>query len=159
MNYIELLATFFYVGKSPKAPGTVGTLATVPLWMILSYNFHAIWYMVIVFILLIAGIFICQAYENQKQSHDSKEIVFDEMVGFLITMTWLPFTWQSAVLGFLLFRFFDILKPPPIKQLDQKIKGGVGVMIDDVAAGIAANIILQLIYTSTTWLGVQVIST
>ena len=158
MNLIEMLATFFYVGKSPKAPGTVGTAATVPLWFILAYYFHAIWYMVIVFLLLIAGIYICQAYENRKQSHDSKEIVIDEVVGYLITMTWLPLTWQSALLGFILFRFFDIVKPPPIRQLDQKVKGGVGVMIDDVAAGIVANLILQMIYTQTNWLGVQVIS-
>ena len=114
--------------------------------------------MVIVFIILIAGIYICEAYENKMQKHDSKEIVIDEVVGYLITMTWLPLTWQSAVLGFILFRFFDILKPPPIRQLDQKVKGGVGVMIDDVAAGVIANIIMQLIYAETNWLGVQILS-
>lgn len=159
MDLVKLLATFFYVGKSPKAPGTVATLATVPLWFVLASFFHVIWYMVIVFVILIAGIYICQAYENKMQNHDSKEIVIDEVVGYLITMTWLPLTWQSAVLGFILFRFFDIVKPPPIRQLDQKVKGGVGVMIDDVAAGIVANMILQLIYSETNWLGVQIIST
>lgn len=158
MNFIEVLATFFYAGKFPKAPGTAGTAAAVPLWILLAYFFHPVGYMAIVFLLLIAGIFICQAYENQKKSHDSKEIVFDEVVGYLITMTWLPLTWQSAIIGFILFRFFDILKPPPIRQLDQKVKGGFGVMIDDLAAGVIANIILQIIYTKTNWLGVQVIS-
>ena len=155
----EMIATFFYVGKFPKAPGTAGTLATIPLWYLLATYFHVVWYMVIVFIILLAGIYICQMYEVHFQNHDAKEIVIDEVVGFLITMTWLPITWQSCVLGFVLFRIFDILKPPPIRQLDQKVKGGVGVMIDDVAAGIAANVILQLIYTNTTWLGVQVITT
>ncbi len=158
MDLIKVLATFFYVGKAPKAPGTFGTLATVPLWFFLAYYFHVVWYMVIVFIILIAGIYICEAYENIMQKHDSKEIVIDEVVGYLITMTWLPLTWQSAVLGFILFRFFDILKPPPIRQLDQKVKGGVGVMIDDVAAGVIANIIMQLIYAETNWLGVQILS-
>lgn len=154
----ELLATFFYVGKFPKAPGTAGTLATIPLWIVMTYSLHVVWYMVIVFIILLAGIYICQMYENYSQNHDAKEIVIDEVVGFLITMTWLPLTWQSCVFGFVLFRILDITKPPPIRQLDQKVKGGVGVMIDDVAAGIVANIILQFIYTHTNWLGVQIIT-
>jgi phosphatidylglycerophosphatase A len=157
-NISELFATFFYVGKFPKAPGTAGTLATIPLWVFLAYYFHAVWYMVIVFLILLFGIYICQIYENYSEKHDSKEIVIDEVVGYLITMTWLPLTWQSCVLGFVLFRILDILKPPPIRQLDQKVKGGVGVMIDDVAAGIIANLVLQLIYTHTNWFGVQVIT-
>ena len=89
--------------------------------------------------------------------HDSKEIVIDEVAGFLITMTWLPMTWQSVVIGFILFRFFDIVKPPPIRQLDKKIQGGVGVMIDDIAAGIISNFILQILFTYTLILGSQVI--
>mgnify|MGYP001609036609 CR=1 FL=1 len=87
---------------------------------------------------------------------DSKEIVIDEVVGFLITMAWVPLTWQSAVIGFCLFRFFDIVKPPPIRQLDKKIPGGFGVMIDDIAAGIISSILMQLIYNQTNWLGIQI---
>lgn len=154
-KFIEMLATFFYVGKISKAPGTWGTLATLPLWFFMS-KLNPIWYMVITFVIVILGIFVCQMYENQKGSHDSKEIVIDEVAGFLITMTWLPFTWQSVVFGFMLFRFFDILKPPPIRQLDQKVQGGVGVMIDDVAAGILANFLLQIVYNQTGWLGAQI---
>ena len=152
---VELLATFFYVGKMPKAPGTWGTLATLPLWYLLSF-LNPLWYMTLVFLLVLIGIFICQAYEKISNSHDSKEVVIDEVAGFLITMTWLPVTWQAALFGFVLFRFFDILKPPPIKQLDQRIQGGVGVMIDDVAAGIIANILLQIVYNQTGWLGAQI---
>lgn len=151
---IKMLATFFYSGCAPKAPGTFGTLATIPLWYAMAH-LSILPYMVIVFILAILGILIAQAYEAIVQKHDSKEIVIDEVVGFLITMTWLPITWQSLVLGFILFRFFDIVKPPPIRQLDQKIPGGVGVMIDDIAAGIICNVILQLIYVQTSWLGAQ----
>lgn len=154
-NIIELLATFFYIGKFPKAPGTMATLATIPLWYLLS-DLNPVWYMVIVFIIVIAGIFIAQAYEKIKHTHDSKEIVIDEVAGFLITMVWLPVTWQSALFGFILFRFFDIVKPPPIRQLDQKVMGGVGVMIDDVAAGIIANLLLQIVYNKTLWLGAQI---
>lgn len=152
---VELFATYFYVGKIPKAPGTWGTLAALPLWYGLSF-LNPLWYMTVVFILVLSSIFICQIYEKNTESHDSKEIVIDEVVGFLITMTWLPVTWQSAVFGFVAFRFLDILKPPPIRQLDQKVQGGVGVVIDDVAAGILANILLQIVYNQTGWLGAQI---
>lgn len=148
------LATFFGAGRLPKSPGTWGTLATIPLWYLLA-QLHAIPYMVVVLLLCIAAILIAQAYENLTSTHDSKEIVIDEVVGFLITMTWLPMTWQSLVAGFILFRIVDIVKPPPIKQLDRQVKGGVGVVIDDIAAGIVCNIILQLVYTYTPWLGAQ----
>ncbi|WP_409479153.1 phosphatidylglycerophosphatase A [Pseudobdellovibrio sp. HCB154] len=148
------LATFFGAGRLPKSPGTWGTLATIPLWYLLA-QLHAIPYMVVVLLLCIAAILIAQAYENFTHTHDSKEIVIDEVVGFLITMTWLPMTWQSLVAGFVLFRIVDIVKPPPIRQLDQKVKGGVGVVIDDIAAGIVCNIILQMVYTYTPWLGAQ----
>ncbi len=151
---ITLLATFFGSGRLPKSPGTWGTLATIPLWYVLA-QLHAIPYMVVVLLLCVAAILIAQAYENMTSTHDSKEIVIDEVVGFLITMTWLPLTWQSLIAGFILFRIVDIVKPPPIRQLDQKVKGGVGVVIDDIAAGIVCNIILQLVYTYTPWLGAQ----
>lgn len=152
---IEMLATFFYVGKIPFAPGTFGTLAAIPLWYALS-QLNPIWYMTITFLIVLLGIFVSQMYEKTKAEHDSKEIVIDEVAGFLITMVWLPPTWQSVLLGFLLFRFFDIVKPPPIRQIDQKIMGGVGVMADDVVAGIVANLILQIIYNQTLWLGAQI---
>ena len=150
-----LFVTVFGVGFSPKAPGTFGTLATIPLWFLVS-KFHIIFYMLFTFALVIAGIFASQYYETYTHKHDSKEIVIDEVAGFLITMMWLPITWQSVVIGFVLFRFFDIVKPGPIKMLDQKIKGGVGVMIDDVVAGIICNLILQIVYNQTSWLGAQI---
>lgn len=152
---IILLATFFGAGKLPKSPGTWGTLATIPLWYLLA-QLHPLPYMVVVLLFCVGAIIIAQAYENLTNTHDSKEIVIDEVVGFLITMTWLPLTWQSLMAGFLLFRFIDITKPPPIRQLDQKIKGGVGVVIDDIAAGLVCNVILQLVYTHTPWLGAQI---
>lgn len=151
---ITLLATFFGSGRLPKSPGTWGTLATIPLWYGLA-QLHAIPYMIIVLLLCVLAILVAQAYESMTNTHDSKEIVIDEVVGFLITMTWLPMTWQSLVFGFVLFRIVDIVKPPPIRQLDRKVKGGVGVVIDDIAAGIVCNIVLQLIYTHTSWLGAQ----
>jgi phosphatidylglycerophosphatase A len=143
-KFLLLIATFFNIGKSPKAPGTVATLATIPLFILMS-RLSDVTYLVSVFAIIILGIFAAQAYESVATEHDSKEIVIDEVAGFLITMALVPCTWKSIVLGFALFRLFDILKPWPISVLDQKVKGGVGVMVDDIAAGIAASILLQLV--------------
>lgn len=150
------LATFFGVGKFPKAPGTMGTLATIPLWFLLSQT-GPIPYMLVTFLLIPVGVMAAQAYEDSVQKHDSKEIVIDEVVGFLITMTWVPLTWQSLVFGFCIFRFLDIVKPPPIRQLDQKVGGGFGVMVDDIAAGVIGSVLMQLIYNQTNWLGNQIL--
>lgn len=149
------IATYFSIGRFPKAPGTVATLATIPLWYLLAQTGPII-YMIVTFLLFPLGVIAAQAYENQVQTHDSKEIVIDEVVGYLITMTWLPINWKSAVLGFIIFRILDIAKPPPIRQLDEKIPGGFGVMADDVVAGIIGSIVMQLVYTQTNWLGTQI---
>lgn len=150
-----LIATFFNIGRISKAPGTVATIATIPVWWLLAQTGPII-YMIVTLLLVPLGIIAAQAYESQSSEHDAKEIVIDEVVGFLITMVWLPMTWQSLVLGFILFRFLDIVKPPPIRQLDLHVKGGVGVMADDIAAGLIASLVLQTIYTHTSWLGVQI---
>lgn len=154
-SFFILIATFFNIGKSPKAPGTVATVATIPIWYLLT-QLGPIVYMAVTFILVILGIYAAQVFEKQSGTQDSQEIVIDEVVGFLVTMTWLPVTWQSVALGFLIFRALDITKPPPIRQLEQKVKGGLGVMIDDIAAGVIGSIVMQLIYTQTNWLGVQI---
>ena len=102
---------------------------------------------------------MADAYQTAKGGgHDRQEIVIDEVAGFLITMAMIPLTWQTWVAGFLLFRFFDAVKPWPISVLDKKVKGGLGVVVDDVAAGLAANLILQVLITKTDWLGVQILS-
>ena len=106
-------------------------------------------------LLVLFAVVIAQLHENFKGEHDSKEIVIDEIVGYLIAMTWLPLNWISLGLAFVLFRFFDILKPWPIREIDQRVGGGLGVVVDDVAAGIAASLILQVIYVQTNWLGSQ----
>jgi phosphatidylglycerophosphatase A len=96
--------------------------------------------------------------EKSRNTHDDGDLVIDEVVGLLITMTWLPITWQSFVFSFILFRILDIGKPFPINLLDKRIKGGLGVMLDDVAAGMIANVLLQLVYSKTNWLGSQVVT-
>ncbi|MBL7546043.1 MAG: phosphatidylglycerophosphatase A [Bdellovibrionaceae bacterium] len=156
LKLAEIIATWWWVGKIRWAPGTWGTLATVPV-IFLFYRLGPVAYMVGVFIVIILGIFFSDIYEKSLGKHDSSEIVIDEVAGYLIAMTWLPMTWQALTLGFFIFRFFDILKPFPINLLDRKVGGGLGVMIDDVAAGVITNIILQAIYTKTDWLGSQFI--
>lgn len=154
-NFLIQLATFFGVGRIPKAPGTFGTLAAIPLYL-LMFQTGPIIYMILLLLLVPVGIAACEFYEQKHGGHDSQEIVIDEVVGFLITMIWLPMTWQAIVAGFLLFRLLDITKPLLIGYLDKKIQGGLGVMLDDIAAGIIASLILQILYTQTNWLGAQV---
>jgi phosphatidylglycerophosphatase A len=89
------------------------------------------------------GVFICDQAAKKLDVHDFGGIVWDEVAGFLITMCWIPFSWQSMLAGFVLFRFFDILKPWPIKWLDRHVAGGFGIMLDDVVAGIFAALVLR----------------
>lgn len=153
---IKKIVTFFGTGLSPKAPGTVGTIAAIPLAALLMWM-GSLFHMGFTVVLMLFSFWACEQYERQKGGHDHPEIVIDEVVGYLITMVWLPLTWQSLVAGFILFRFFDILKPWPISWMDKKIPGGVGVVVDDVAAGLVSSLILQVIYTKTAWLGAQIL--
>ena len=100
----------------------------------------------------ITAVVVSHSYEIQFRVHDSSAIVIDEVVGFLVAVIWLPLTWKTLVAGFLIFRLLDILKPFPINVIDRKIKGGVGVVLDDVAAGVVTNVVLQVTYYHTTWL-------
>lgn len=155
-NFLKQIAIFFGLGLSPKAPGTVATLGTIPLALLLNWA-GPLYYMVATFLLLPVGILAAEIYEQDKGGHDHQEIVIDEVVGFLITMVWLPMTWQAILIGFVLFRLLDITKPLFIGYLDKKIQGGLGVMLDDIAAGIVASLIMQLLYSHTNWLGAQVL--
>ncbi|MGE5085325.1 MAG: phosphatidylglycerophosphatase A [Bacillota bacterium] len=155
-NFLKKLATFFGVGLSPKAPGTVATAATIPVVYLLNLAGPLV-YMLAILILLPVGILAAQVYEDDMGGHDHSEIVIDEVVGFLITMVWLPMTWQAILIGFVVFRLLDITKPLFIGYLDKKIQGGLGVMVDDVAAGIVASLFMQFLFTHTNWLGSQIL--
>jgi phosphatidylglycerophosphatase A len=154
-SFLKKIATFFGVGFFPKGPGTAGTVAAIPLVLLLSWAGPLI-YMVVTILLLPVAILAAQVYEDDVGGHDHKEIVIDEVVGFLVAMTWLPMTWQAMLAGFLLFRVLDIFKPFPISYLDEKVPGGLGVVVDDLVAGIVVSLILQYVYQHTTWLGSQV---
>jgi len=132
-----LLAFGLGSGLSPKAPGTVGTLAAIPLWLLLIQLSTPFYWLAIV-VAVIAGISICGAAAKKLGVHDHSGIVWDEFVGFWIAISFLPPQLSSILCAFVLFRFFDILKPWPIGWLDKKIHGGLGIMIDDIVAGIFA---------------------
>jgi phosphatidylglycerophosphatase A len=86
----------------------------------------------------VLGIWICGKAAKDIGVHDHGGIVWDEIVGYLLTMYWVPFSWQNVILGFVFFRLFDILKPWPINWLDRHVSGGVGIMLDDVVAALMA---------------------
>lgn len=152
--FLIRFATFFGVGTKFAAPGTFGTLAAVPLAAGLMW-LGPVWHMLGTFLLFPVAILSAQMHGQSTSTHDSQEIVIDEVLGFLITMVMLPLTWQALAAGFVVFRILDILKPFPISYLDRKVKGGAGVILDDVVAGVVANIILHLVLRETSWLGVQ----
>lgn len=155
-DIIAFLATGFYSGRIPFMPGTWGTLVAIPIVFALSF-LGVFPYMIFTIVLVALSISICEAHERALKTHDAKEIVLDEIVGFMVAMTWLPMTWQSLALGFFVFRFFDILKPFPISWVDARLKGGFGVVADDILAGIFSNILLQVAYNKTNLLGVSLL--
>ena len=141
-NPWHLLATGFGSGLAKYVPGTMGTLAAVPLYLLLA-QLPFSWYLVVVFMAALIGIKICTITSNDMQVHDHGSIVWDEFVGFWITMAIAPeATWQWVLTGFILFRFFDMVKPWPISWLDKHVEGGFGIMVDDVLAGFMAMIAL-----------------
>jgi len=142
---IQFLALGFGSGLAPKAPGTFGTLAAIPLFLLLA-PLTANVYLFIVVIMSFIGIYLCGYTAKAAGVHDHPAIVWDEIVGFLITMFLIPVSWQSILVGFILFRVFDILKPWPISYVDKHVAGGFGIMVDDVLAGLAALTCMHLIF-------------
>ncbi len=130
-------------GAAPKAPGTFGTLAAIPLYLLISQltPWH---YLVVVLIMLGFGVWLCDKVAQELGVHDHPGIVWDEWVGFFITMWLAPTGWIWLLLGFGLFRFFDIFKPWPINLLDRNVPGGWGIMLDDLVAGLYAFALIQL---------------
>lgn len=144
-NPIHFLAFGFGSGASPVAPGTCGTLAAIPLYWILQGLSLPI-YLVITAVLTGIGVGLCEIACRDTGVHDNPGVVWDEIAGYLITMIAAPKGWVWIGLGFVLFRLFDIWKPWPIRWLDRRVGGGLGVMLDDVVAAIYAWLILQAIF-------------
>ncbi|NOQ14202.1 MAG: phosphatidylglycerophosphatase A [Methyloprofundus sp.] len=144
LDPILCLAFGFGSGLAKKAPGTFGTLAAVPIYIALVQA-NSLIYAIVTIICSVAGIWICGIAADKLGEHDFGGIVWDEIAGFLITMWFVAFSWQNLILGFVLFRIFDIFKPWPIKWIDQKVSGGFGIMLDDIIAGLFAGAVLVII--------------
>jgi phosphatidylglycerophosphatase A len=146
LNPIDLLALGFGSGLVPVGPGTAGTVVAIPVYLLLQ-PLDLVVYLAIVMLAFIAGIGICAHTARRLGLHDHSAIVWDEIVGYLVTMTAAPGGWEWVVGGFVLFRIFDIAKPWPIRWLDRHVHGGLGVMLDDLLAGVFAAAVLQgLVY-------------
>ncbi|MCF6338172.1 MAG: phosphatidylglycerophosphatase A [Gammaproteobacteria bacterium] len=141
-NPIHFLAFGFGSGAMPYAPGTFGTLAALPIYLLMLPL--SLWaYLAVVVVMTLLGVWLCHVTSRDLGVHDHGGIVWDEIVGYLITMIAAPPGWQWIVAGFVLFRFFDIIKPWPIGWVDRRVHGGLGIMLDDVLAGVLAWAVLQ----------------
>ncbi|MDF9391819.1 MULTISPECIES: phosphatidylglycerophosphatase A family protein [Methylococcus] len=143
-NPWTLIALGFGAGLAPWVPGTWGTLVAIPLYLLLVDTSPGV-YSAVVIVLLGLGVVACGRCGRTLGEPDHPAIVWDEIVGFLLTMWGIAASWQNVLLGFVLFRFFDIVKPWPIRAIDRRTAGGWGVMLDDVAAGLLSSVILHIL--------------
>ncbi len=141
-NPLHLLSLGFGSGLSPFAPGTFGTLVAIPFYLLIA-QLDLPYYLALVLLGFGIGVYLCKYTSAALGVHDHSGIVWDEFVGFWITMIAVPVTWQWIVAGFVLFRVFDIVKPWPVRVVDKKMTGGFGIMFDDVLAGLYALGCLQ----------------
>ena len=145
-NLALILATWFGVGLIPIMPGTLGSLAALPIaWLIINLFGHG-WFLVVLIAIFFLGIVVCEKCHKQLKEKDPSIIVVDEVVGQWLAVLFLPPNLIFYSFGFVLFRFFDIFKPWPISWVDRNIKNGVGVMLDDILAGAFSLSILHFTY-------------
>lgn len=143
-NPIHFITCGFGVGCIPYFPGSFGTLLAVPLILFLAHV-SLYTYITTCILLFVAGVFLCHKTNRDFQTDDHPATVFDEFATFPITLLGMPITWQWLLTAFLLFRFFDILKPWPISWADKNIHGGFGVMFDDFLAAIFSLCLLHIV--------------
>lgn len=141
-NVVHLLAFGLGTGCSPKAPGTLGTLLAVGLYLPLSL-LPPVAYALVLAGVIGLGVWLCDRAARDLGVHDHPGIVWDEIAGYLLTMLGAPAGWPWVVLGFVLFRLFDVWKPWPIGWLDRRVGGGLGIMLDDLVAAVFAALCLQ----------------
>jgi len=144
-NIAEWIGTVFYLGKLPLAPGTWTSLVATIVWYFIFKDLNVYFFPMVTFLLFILGIISSNVIIKDSKEHDPSKIVIDEWVGQWLAFTLLPVTIQTGLIGFLAFRFFDILKPGPVKKMERLPKG-LGVMADDVMAGILAYFIIIIYY-------------
>jgi len=136
----------FGSGLAPYAPGTFGTLAAVPIYYYVMMNLSPLSYLTVLLAAFLGGVYVCSVVSMELGEHDFQGIVCDEIVGYLLTMFLAPVGLSWMILGFCLFRLFDIWKPFFVGWVDSRVKGGLGIMLDDVVAALPAMALLQLIH-------------
>lgn len=141
-NPVHFLAFGFGSGLSPKAPGTMGTLAALPIWYLLA-QLPLAGYIAGLLLVIAVGPYLCGKTARDLGVHDHGGIVWDEIAGFLLAMLLVPVSIWTALIGFALFRLFDIVKPWPIGWLDKHVHGGTGIMLDDLVAALYAGVCIQ----------------
>ena len=137
----HLLALGFGSGLAPRAPGTIGTLAAIPVYLLCA-QLPLLAYLLVIAATFVMGVYLCGRTARALGVHDHPGIVWDEVVGYLLTMAFAPPGWQWVAAGFVCFRLFDIWKPWPIRVLDRSVHGGLGIMLDDLLAGLVAGLVL-----------------
>lgn len=145
---VHLLAFGFGSGATPRAPGTWGSLAAIPIWYGFSWLPWPV-YWSLVLIAFLVGIWLCGKTASDLKVHDHGGIVWDEFVGMWIALGLFPDQIYGVLMAFALFRLFDVVKPWPINWLDDRLPGGLGIMVDDVVAGLMA---LLSLYAIDRWL-------
>lgn len=140
----EIAATWFYTGYSPVAPGTAGTTGALIVYLIFLSGLSPLAYLVVLVVLIVFAIYVSTIFAFELGEEDPGCVVIDEVSGYLVTMLFIPFGIKYAIAGFMLFRFFDIVKPFPAGRLE-KLPMGYGIVLDDIAAGIWSNIVLHII--------------
>lgn len=138
-----MIASIFYIGYLPVAPGTLGSLAAIVLYYFIWHN--ALTTAIVILIVIALGFITSGRVEKIFGEKDPGEIIIDEFSGMLVSLYRIPPSMGYVVTGFLLFRFFDIVKPKPIQNLE-RLKGSLGIMSDDLMAGVYTNMALQVIY-------------
>lgn len=141
----SLVATVFYAGYFPVASGTIGSLLGMLLYYFVRDN--AILCLVLGIVMFALGLLSSDSYEKRVKKNDPHEVVIDEFASVFIVYLFIPFSWDIFIVGFFIYRLFDITKPPPIKSLE-KLPGGLGIMLDDIFAAVYTNLILRLLIYS-----------
>jgi len=147
-NFIDkvalILSIWFGAGLFPGMPGTFGTAGAIPLYLLIDF-LHTRYQALFLLILIIGAIWSSHRSQCILGTVDPGAIVIDEVAGFLLIIIFIPFTLRNLIAAFFLFRFFDILKPPPIKMIEKKVKGGLGIVLDDLVAGLYAYLSLRVL--------------
>ncbi len=142
-NPVHVLSFGFGAGLSPVAPGTIGTLVAIPIYLVLA-SFSTAVYLSSVIVIFMLGCWTSRRTSDALGVHDHPGIVIDEIVGYLVAMLFVPLGWYWIIAGFLLFRIFDIFKPWPISMVERHVKGGIGIMLDDLLAAVYSLLFLHI---------------